>query len=160
MKGFHRRTGALAAALIALSAGCDGGETNGQEPPASVCGEETRDDGYAAGMEKQGADGKLSVRLLEGDPAPPAKGENTWTIQVSDAGGAPVTGATLMVSSWMPDHGHPGAGTPLVTELGMDGRYEIAGIDLIMPGLWEVTILVTTAAGDSDSVMFAFCVEG
>jgi hypothetical protein len=160
MKGLHKYAGALAAALVALSAGCDGGETNGQEPPASICANETRDDAYAAGMEKQGAEGKLRVRLVEGDPAPPAKGENTWTIQVLDAAGAPVSGATLTVTPRMPDHGHGSGVVPSVMDLGTDGEYEISAIDLAMAGLWEVTILVTTGAGESDTVKFAFCVEG
>jgi hypothetical protein len=161
MKSLLHLVGALAPALLAAGAGCEGSEDTGEPtPPASICAEAQGADTYAAGMEKQGAEGKLRVRLVESAPAPPGKGENVWTLQVMDAGGAAVDGAMFMITPFMPEHGHGSGVTPAVTELGMDGMYEVSGIDLAMAGVWEVTLVITTADGESDTVMFAFCVEG
>ena len=157
----HKLIGMVEAmALVALAAGCDGDDDPVDPGETSMCAEETRADAYAAGMEKQGDKGLIRVRLVAGEPAPPAKGENAWTLQITDAAGAPVDGATIVVTPRMPDHGHGSAKTPVVTAGGAAGEYEVTAIDLAMAGFWTVAVEVTTAAGESDTVTFGFCVEG
>lgn len=146
--------------LALLTAACDS-DTEPVEPdPQSICAGDDRVEVYAAGMEKPGDKGLLRVRLVASEPAPPQKGENTWTVQVTDAAGAPVEGATFAVTPRMPDHGHGSATTPAVTAGGAAGEYAIASLDLAMAGLWTVTLDITTAAGETDTVTFSFCVEG
>ena len=59
----------------------------------------------------------------------------------------------------MPDHGH---GTPVnaeVTVMPTPGQYELSPVNLFMTGYWEITLELTLPKGETDSVMFGFCVE-
>lgn len=157
---------AAATALGAPAIGCGGDEDGATSSsstttnPGSVCEGETRDDTWAPGLSKQSAQGLFQVRLAAADPAPPDRGENSWTIQVEDASGAAVDGATITVDPQMPDHGHGSTAVAVVTATGTPGEYQLAPVGLTMSGYWEVTITITSGAGDTDTVMFAFCVEG
>lgn len=145
---------------LRLLAGC-----GHSHPPASACASETRAEAYTPGMEKTSPSGNLVVRLVESQPAPPQKGDNTWTLQIRDKAGGPLPGAMLQVDPFMPDHGH---GTPIKaqsTELSAPapaGQYRVSPINLFMPGLWQVTITATpsTPPQTPESVMFPFCIEG
>lgn len=119
------------------------------------CASETRADTYAAGLEKVSASGNLRVSLLDASPAPPQKGDNVWTIAVHDAADAPIDGATLTMTPFMPDHGHGSAVTPVVAPAGESGKYTIDKIYLPMAGYWEMTIRL-----GEEQVVFGFCVEG
>ena len=143
-------------AATALLAACD----DGQEPMDEVnCALEDRAQSYVAGLIGEGAT-EIEITLLESVPGPPAKGDSTWRIQVMDGAGTPLSGLTVTVTPYMPDHGH---GTPIpaeVTELADPGQYEVAPVNLWMPGLWEVNIEVTDGAALTDAATFSFCIEG
>jgi hypothetical protein len=111
-------------------------------------------------MAKQSQDGKFTLQLQKSDPAPPAKGDNTWDIQLVDALGAPVNGATIDVTPFMPDHGHGTAIDAVATPASSgEGEYSISPINLWMPGLWQVTL--RAEAGDAqDDVVLGFCITG
>ena len=102
-------------------------------------------------MFKVGANGN-KFTLSAANPAPPAKGSNAQTITVTDSSGAPVTGATLTVFPFMPDHNH---GSPLVPqtleETATPGAYDVTLLDLFMPGYWKVTVTVKTSTGATDA---------
>jgi len=49
----------------------------------------------------------------------------------------PVPGAIVLVSGWMPDHGHGMIRSPRSTDNG-DGSYRVAGMLLHMGGFWEL----------------------
>jgi len=121
------------------------------------CTMETRAEAYVANLEKSGTLYKVS---LVSDPAPPLKGDNSWTIKVTDAAsGDPVDGLTVDSDPQMPDHGH---GTPkqeTVTPGQNPGEYMLDPINLWMPGYWEVTINLSSGAA-SDSVMYKICIDG
>jgi hypothetical protein len=92
----------------------------------------------------------------------PAKGQDTWTIEVDDAtAGTPVDGVTMTVTPRMPDHRH--GTTPVqVTPTG-SGKYTLDPVNLYMAGYWEVTLSLGTAANSdagstADSAMFPICV--
>nr|MBA3538160.1 FixH family protein [Deltaproteobacteria bacterium] len=109
---------------------------------------------------KAGVAGALDFKLMTANPAPPARGDNIWTLQVSAmAGGtvgAPVAGGMLTVTPFMPDHQH---GTPLrveITDQG-NGMYELSPVNMWMPGLWETTIQVSSASG-TDQAIYRFCI--
>ena len=133
------------------AAGAGGGATG-------VCASDGRAQVYTPGMEAAGAMGLFRVRLVSIDPAPAVKGDNAWVVEIVDACGATVSGATVAAKPYMPDHGHGSSIVPTVTELGA-GRYQVASLVLFMPGLWQTTIAIT-APGAADSVVFSFCVAG
>jgi len=149
----------LALAALALVPACG---DDGALPDAGYnCAVEDRDDEYTAGMEKVG-EGGMTFRLVSSDPAPPSRYDNTWVIEIEDAGGAPLVGAEVEVTPYMPDHGHGTGIEAVVTpDPDLDGRYQAVPVNLFMPGLWQVTIQATPAGGtavDRDEAVFTFCI--
>jgi hypothetical protein len=143
----------IALALTLFTAACSSGHDD--DEPVN-CAEEMRDEEFVAGMQKLGEDGKITFTLVQATPAPPARGDNTWTVQLTTAGAAaPVTGATMIVTPHMPDHTH----AP-VSDQGQAmpeaGKYS-APVNMWMPGLWRTTIQATSGT-DSDKAVFVFCV--
>jgi hypothetical protein len=122
----------------------------------SGCAVETRDDDYAVGLSKVGT--FVTATFVSADPAPPARGDNSWVLSFVDSGGAPLDGLEIAVTPTMPDHGH---GTPVaavVAPTGDAGQYGVAPVNLFMVGYWEITFEITQ--GDmQDSLVFGFCVE-
>ncbi|MBI4821007.1 MAG: FixH family protein [Deltaproteobacteria bacterium] len=111
-------------------------------------------DTYTAGLAKT-AEG-LEVTFTDATPAPPARGQNVWTVATE---GGSIEG--LDFKAWMPAHGH---GTnPLWTRADAvgNGTYRVGPIDLFMTGLWEITVRAKTSSttGPAPEVMFTFCLE-
>lgn len=150
------RSSALCLALIALLVGCPSEE----EEEEHICGDLTRVMTYVAGLDGDSTAGALTMSILEAAPAPPDVGDNTWTVDVIDAAGAPAAGCTAAVTSYMPDHGHASAAAPTWTEdVAVIGQYFVDEIDLFMPGYWTVTFEVD-CGGTTDTVVYGFCAEG
>ena len=126
-------------------------------PNTGACEKTGRGDAFVAGLAKHGAGGHFDFRLLAATPAPPARGDNKWVVEIDAAGGGAVPHADVSATPFMPDHGH---GTPMkvdVTPLATPGQYELAPVNLWMPGYWEIS--VTAAAGkDHDSAVFKLCI--
>lgn len=146
---------ALAVLVTALPGCSSEDESNG--PSARGCAADGRKDVYTQGLTKTA--GALSVRLLEATPAPPAKGTNAMTIEVVDAGGAPVDDATITVTPFMPDHGHGSAVKPEVAAAG-GGKYTVTKIYLAMAGLWEIKVSVQRPGEPAQETTFNFCLDG
>lgn len=146
----------VAMTLISLAAACSSDSSSGDDGVSYNCADETRDDVFVAGIEKPGMAGKLTFKILEASPAPPARGDNTWTLQLTSASGA-VDGAAMVVTPFMPDHQH-GTPSPVVIEpmVGQPGTYKLEPVNMWMPGLWQTTIQVEGA--DADKAVFAFCI--
>jgi len=158
------RSARWAAPLIWLAvAGCGGGNsTPNVDTDASfvACANETRADAYSAGMLKTGKAGNLTAELVYSTPGPPIKGTNMWSLVVKDSSGAPVDGATILVTPYMPDHNHGTSVRAVVTPMG-NGTYAIAPLYFFMAGLWQTTLDIKSAdSATTDSVVFAFCVDG
>ncbi len=156
-----RRPLFLALPLL-LAAACSGGDDTGMQTGA-LCADETRAAEYVSGLEIPTDQVMFKVRLVEvlvdDTPKPPDRGDNVWTFEVTDSGGAPVPDATVEVKSWMPDHGH---GTnPLWSEARSmnGGTYEVGAFDLFMGGFWEFTFQVEDGAS-MDVGRVGFCIEG
>ncbi|MBX3209427.1 MAG: FixH family protein [Labilithrix sp.] len=150
----------MALASVVLSAACSGDDDgdSGAPPPATGCAADDRKDIYTAGLSKPA--GALSVKLVDATPGPPIKGTNAMTIEVLDAGGQPVDGATVTVTPWMPDHAHGSAVKPVVTGLG-GGKYTVEKVYLAMAGLWQIKIAVQPAGGGPlQEATFQFCLDG
>ena len=143
--------------LLAALVGCP------SDPPEEhVCGDLTRGMTYVQGLAVAGDDGVLSARLREASPAPPDVGDNVWRVELLDANDAPAAGCTTTLNPFMPDHGHGASAVPVWTEdAAVIGTYDLTGLDLFMPGLWEIRLeeLDCGAAG-SDTVVYRFCAEG
>ncbi|MCX5743368.1 MAG: FixH family protein [Proteobacteria bacterium] len=147
---------ALAASLASLFAiGCtddgppiDNGETYD-------CTRETRADEFSVGIMKTGT--AFDFAITSAAPAPPARGDNTWMVQITaKGGGAALVGGALMAKPFMPDHQHGSPIQAMATDMG-GGAYEISPINLWMPGLWETTITATSGA-TTDQAVFRFCI--
>jgi YtkA-like len=160
----------VGAATIACAVGCGSpgspqGDSSsatgaGGTGPASLCESDPRALVYAVGLESKAQDGAVTVRFVDAQPAPPAKGNNIWTVEVLDAHGAPIDGATIVTTAYMPDHGHYSSIKPTSTPTGSPGTYTVTPVNLFMPGIWQVTLQVEPPQGAPDSVVFTFCIAG
>ncbi len=142
----------LALSLFATACSSDGG--GGDDGTSYNCAAETRDDDFVVGISKVGTNG-VQFKLLEATPAPPARGDNVWVLELTKAG-TPVNGAAMIVTPFMPDHQH---GTPtdvLIEPMSGPGQYKLAPVNMWMPGLWETTIQVD--GPDADKAVFRFCI--
>ena len=158
-----RSVGALGALCLAVAAcGSSDDSPAGPDPEGLVsCTNDPRLDVYASGLEKAGELGALTFRFSDFEPAPPAKGSNTFHLALSDASGAAVSG-DVAVDLLMPDHGHGTTITPRVEFDAALGTYTISPLYLFMPGVWRIEF-EAFAAGEAaalDRVTLHFCVEG
>jgi hypothetical protein len=103
--------------------------------------------------------GTLAVKILDSEPGPPIKGVNTMNLEVTDASGAPVDGAKITVTPWMPDHAHGSSVVPSVAPAG-GGKYTVSNVYFIMAGLWEVKFTVQSGAAQPQEADFFFCLDG
>jgi hypothetical protein len=117
-------------------------------------------DTFVVGLEHPGKDGRYNFRMMSAGPAPPARGDNTWVVQINslNAGvvGAPITGATLKITPFMPEHGHGSLVPIVITPMTEPGQYQASPVNMRMEGVWEITIRATVGA-DTDSALFKFC---
>ncbi|HEX3593648.1 MAG TPA: FixH family protein [Polyangiaceae bacterium] len=111
------------------------------------CSKETRAPAFSADLSFSNTAG-FTVKLLDAQPAPPKLGDNTWTVELDDASGMPIERAKIAFSQLMIDHGHGGAKTPKLAELG-GGRYSLSPVNFNMPGYWENYLKVSTDAIDT-----------
>jgi hypothetical protein len=93
------------------------------------------------------------VVVIETDPAPPARFENTWIVTATTADGAVATVDDVTVTAFMPAHGHYSPTPPSVAAHGAAGELEVSAMDLWMPGTWEVRFDVA-----GDLVVFEVCI--
>lgn len=148
---------ALVAAVLPFAGACLGGGSGGDDGSDDVvnCATETADQ-YTVGLEKMGT--VLDVKMMSALPAPPSRGDNEWIIHINTvAGAAPVTGATINVTPFMPKHQH---GTPVdvtIQAMPSAGEYKLSPVNLWMPGVWETTIEMSSTSG-TDSVVYRFCI--
>lgn len=100
----------------------------------------------------------LEVEVLSIQPEPAVVGDNTWTVRLTRNDEALLGAASdILVSPFMPDHGHGSPVTVVATDLG-DGEYELSPVNLFMPGYWEVGLDVVTDAGEA-TVTLEVCIE-
>jgi hypothetical protein len=126
----------------------------------SVCDTDPRAQSYAVGLTQAAMDGAMKARFVDAMPAPPSKGANTWTLEITDGKGNPVSGAKIAVKPFMPDHGHGSSITPQVMPMAAEGTYQVNLLEFFMAGIWQTTLTITPASGPADVVVFTFCVDG
>ncbi len=131
--------------------GCGSDDTTG--PDADYV------DTFTNGLSRAGEHFKVSI--VEATPAPPDKGENAWTLVLTDAADAPIDDATINIRPFMPAHGHGSTPeTSPAVSAGADGKYTIEKFVLIMPGRWTLDLEIKGANGTEETIQFAFEVEG
>jgi hypothetical protein len=74
------------------------------------------------------------------------------TLTVTDADGAPVTGARVVV---FPEMAGMGASESLTAEERTPGTYIVANAPLTMPGAWEIAVRISPKGQPSSTVRFA-----
>ncbi len=109
----------------------------------AACGDDTDDDTTTTDDTTQTAAEYTFATVW--NPDPPIVGTNTLTVTLTDTLGNPVIGATVVVTSTMPMHGHGTNVEPVVTETS-DGVYTATPVAFTMMGAWETLI---TAEGDA-----------
>lgn len=88
---------------------------------------------------------QIEVRARQG---PLKRGPQTLRFVVTEAKThAPATGLQLAVEPWMPSMGHGLSDTPQVSATG-PGQFQVADLDLFMPGVWELRLRLSGAATD------------
>lgn len=149
----------LAIATLA-ACGSGGGSSTPDADENAACLAAKRGDDYVQGLERLGKNGAIDFKLMSADPAPPARPDNIWVIQINAMTGgmvgAPVTGASIVVTPFMPDHQHGTAIKAQVEAMPDAGQYKLSPINLWMPGYWETTLTVSGSV--SDSVVYKFCI--
>jgi hypothetical protein len=149
--------------LGASLAACGSSGSAGPDAPEVVdCSQITGTDTFTVGLEHKGAAGAMDFKLMSATPAPPARGNNNWVVQINtmSAGvvGAPLTGASLNVTPFMPAHQH---GTPIQVQITpsttVQGEYDLNPVNLWMPGVWQTTI-VASQGSSTDSAVYTFCI--
>jgi hypothetical protein len=171
--------GRITPLLVAVVAGCSSSKPAGTgttQPAISgdagdldalvgevSCTDDPRVDTYTAHLSKMGTGGALSFEIQSSDPAPPAKGGDTFMVKITDATGAAMTG-DLTVSLYMPDHGHGTTVDPVITFDPATQTYKLDPLYLFMPGVWRIQLSSYAGSADGgapvDSVFFYFCIEG
>lgn len=114
------------------------------EDPAGPAADE-----FLLPLTKQSLDETLSATLVDANPSPPARGNNTWRIELSDGNGEPVEDLALKARLFMPQHRH-GSSATTVSTTDVPGEYEIDRINFIMGGVWEVRLYADTLAADRE----------
>ena len=153
-----------AAAFVCGACGSSSGDdTNVSVADAGLtptaCAQDTRKDVYTAGLTKTTAS-NIALKVMSANPAPPQRDVNDLVLELLDASGNPLDGASLSVVPWMPDHGHGSSVKPTITPTG-GGLYTITNLYYPMPGLWQLTMTVTPAGSTAgQTAVFNFCIDG
>lgn len=136
-----RIVGALALAL----AGCAGADTD------------SADSGVVDTPRSVETDGGSWTVAYAPDPDPiPGNAEFALDITVESNAG-PATGATIIVTADMPQHGHGMNQEPVVT--GADGAYRADGMLFHMTGDWRLLVDVTGDSGTETAEFTVRCCE-
>lgn len=75
---------------------------------------------------------------------------HSWEIQLQDAEGKPIEGATFEVSGGMPVHNHGLATSPVVEPTSEPGLYRLSGLRFHMPGEWLLQFSVRAGHSEDD----------
>ena len=92
----------------------------------------------------------LSFELRTSPSQPPERGSFAMEVRVTNGSGAPRDDLDIDVVPFMGAHGHGTNAAPTVTPLG-DGRYRIEGLELSMPGFWQLQFAVRGEGIDANA---------
>ena len=141
-----KRTGwswLFAALLLGVGpSACSSDEAPATKPAAlGDCG--GRAGPLAAGMIVTSEQG-YAFELSQLEPSIPVQSDsppgNHWTVTITDPSGTKVTGATLAINTYMPDHMHPGYSATGVETSEASGIYDVIDLVFAMPTLYSVSL--------------------
>jgi len=149
------------ATIAFLTAGCgakDGDSGTYEATPSDAgCGGETVT--VAPGLQVACTTGDCALEIVATDPAPPDRGDNTWTVRLVDNTGSDLPVKTLTTAPFMPAHDHGTVPADYAGTLS-DSGWSIGPFDLFMPGLWELRTAARLDNNTDVAIVVAFCVEG
>ncbi|HKU41205.1 MAG TPA: hypothetical protein VJR89_23745 [Polyangiales bacterium] len=111
----------------------------------------------ARGLE--GRNDHWTLRVLEGMPSEPERYRNSWTVQISAAGGS--TPDDLQIThgeTFMPVHGHDGRVQPRLTRLSEPGQFQVDRLNFTMRGPWQVRLWLRAGTGAEERLVVQVCV--
>ncbi len=111
---------------------------------------------YAPNLAVKSSGGSMTFTLVQSNPAPPGRGNDSWTVHVADASGQALPNLSLSVLPFMPDHGHGTSVDPAVSNTG-GGNYTVNPLYFFMPGVWRIRF---TSAASAETADFWFCIQG
>jgi hypothetical protein len=139
--------------------GCDNDVNTATPSPNNTCGVEV--DVYTPGLKRLTDAGLFIVTIVDANPTPPERGDNWWTVQVTEPDGTPRNDLEVKAEPFMSIHDH---GTvpkyPAGTSIDTTGHYEMERIYFLMPGPWEIKFTLVDPNGASDTTQFLLCIEG
>ncbi len=142
--------------LAACSSSSGGADATEMVDCSTITGTDT----LTTDLHHVGTAGLIDFKMISAMPAPPARDDNTWVIEIDSMAngvvGNPIAGASMTATPFMPAHQH---GTPkqvIITPMTTSGQYQLQPVNLWMPGVWETTIKVTSP--QTDSAVFKFCI--
>jgi YtkA-like len=95
----------------------------------------------------------LAIEVRTSPDQPPARGESSVELRVSDAHGKLLDGLDVDAEPWMPAMGHGASTDPVKTPEG-DGRYRFDKVELFMPGEWELRLTFSGETSDRATARF------
>jgi YtkA-like len=87
---------------------------------------------------------KFEVSYIPATNPVPISKVHSWTLEVKDATGTAVEGASIEVSGKMPGHMHGMMTQPKVTKQLGKGKYLVEGMGFQMPGWWVMQFSITS----------------
>ncbi len=87
-------------------------------------------------------------------PDPVTRGNDEFRFVMTDGGGTPIDGLTLVVTPFMPAMGHGSSTTPTVTPEGQ-GKYLVTNVVLAMAGDWQLRTQISGPMNDTVTVSFS-----
>jgi hypothetical protein len=153
----NRTVGCVGVVLLAaVFIGCSGSSTTdkgvgeaGQAQSNECASLDPKAQPFSYDMKATSTDGSATV-LVDSDPPQPAPNDYaTWTLKITDASNAPLTGKTVTIKGIM-HHGalsHGLGKTVTVTEEpSTPGTYKATPVDFNMGGPWDVQIQIGDSA--------------
>jgi hypothetical protein len=105
--------------------------------------------------------GSVKLAFVSAEPAPPSRDTaNVWQVKLTDQTGAALPDdTTVTLEPFMPDHGHGSISAPVCTAKG-GGVWQVAPVNLFMPGVWRFTFTVQRTGVAPAQVVFHLCIPG
>lgn len=135
------------------NSGTDAGTT--PDAAASSCGYNA-----FAGQQLSDATSGLQATLTTLTPQPAERGDNTWTLHITNASGAALTGAHVLLHPFMAAHGHGTTPADFDAVENPAGTYTVGPFNLFMPGDWTVTLRIQQTGQADVDIPFHACISG
>ena len=125
------------------------------------CQQDPRVIGYKPGLAVESSDGSVRFALVAADPTPPSRDTtNVWQVKLTDKLGVALPDdTTVTLEPFMPDHGHGSMSVPVCTAKG-GGVWQVAPVNLFMPGVWRFTFTVQRPGALPVKAVFHLCIAG